>query len=483
MLAGATVFFTSAAVLVLEILALRLLAPYVGVTLETYTAIIATVLAGISGGTWVGGYMADRMEPRRLVGPLMVVGGGLSLLSIPVVRMFGGGGGESAVGLAFVGFFAPAAVLSAVSPTVVKLQLRDLSVTGRVVGRLSALGTAGAIIGTFLAGFVLVEAAPTSTSILLVGGSVMVAGTLLWIRLWRAGIGVVAGVAIFGVLASSLAAATTGACDVETVYHCARIVEDGSRPAGRLLVLDALRHSYVDLDDPTHLEFAYAKVFADVIETSAPDGPLRALHIGGGGFTLPRYLRAVRPGTSSTVLEIDPGLLRLSRQRLGLRTGPDLDVRIGDARMLLPSLPRRAHDVVLGDAFGGRAVPWHLTTQEFLLAVRDSLADRGLYLMNLIDYPPLRFARAEVATLARVFDDVAVIAPPARLEGDRGGNIVLVGSVGPLDGRAIAGAIAERGGDEVVLSGAEARAFAGDASPLTDDWAPVDQWLTRARRR
>ena len=480
--AGATVFFTSGAVLVLEILALRLLAPYVGVTLETYTATIATVLAGISVGTWVGGYMADRMDPRRLLGPLMVVGGGLSLLAVPMVRMLGSGGGASGVGLSLVGFFAPAAVLSAVSPTVVKLQLRDLAATGRVVGRLSALGTAGAITGTYLAGFVLVEAVPTSTSILAVGAALVVAGTALWLWLWRRSLRVALAVTVVGVLGTNLGAAATGPCDVETVYHCARVVRDASRPGGRLLVLDTLRHSYVDLDDPARLEFAYARVFADVVAGTAPAGPLRVLHVGGGGFTLPRHLAAVRPGSTSTVLEIDPGLLRLAQDRLGLITGPDLEVRIGDARVLLRKVPRRGYDVVLGDAFGGLAVPWHLTTEEFLAGVRASLDEGGVYVMNLIDYPPMRFARAEVATLARVFDEVAVIAPAEVLDGRRGGNIVLVASIGPLDTGRIAMNIAGRQGKDVVLSGTAVEDFAGAAAPLVDDLAPVDQWLSRARR-
>ncbi len=480
--AGATVFFTSGAVLVLEILALRLLAPYTGVTLETYTATIATVLAGISVGTWAGGYLADRVEPRRLVGPLMLVGGGLSLLAVPLVRMLGSAGRASAIGLSLVGFFAPAAVLSAVSPTVVKLQLQDLAVTGRVVGRLSALGTAGAITGTYLAGFVLVEGAPTSTSILVVGGALMVAGTVLWLWLWRAGLGLVATVAVLGFVGTNVGAAVKEPCDVETVYHCARIADDLSRPGGRTLVLDTLSHSYVDVDDPTYLEFPYIRVFADVISATAPAGPLRVLHVGGGGFTMPRYLRAVRPGSASTVLEIDPGLLELARERLGLSTGPDLNVRIGDARLLLQSVDRGAHDVVLGDAFGGLAVPWHLTTQEFLSDVRASLGDSGVYVMNVIDYPPMRFARAEVATFERVFDEVAVVAPPGAFDGRRGGNVVLVGSVGPLDSQRIAAAIAARDGREVVVSGAAVDDFVDGADPLVDDWAPVDQWLRRARR-
>lgn len=480
--AGLTVFFTSGAVLVLEILALRLLAPYVGVTLETYTATIATVLAGISVGTWVGGYAADRIEPRRLLGPLLVAGGGLSLLAVPLVRAFGSAGGSSVVGLSLVGFFAPAAVLSAVSPTVVKLQLRDLAATGKVVGRLSALGTAGAIIGTYLAGFVLVEAVPTSTAIVVIAVSLMIAGAVLWLWLWRNSLRVAATVLVLGLLGSSIAAAAGGPCDEETVYHCARVVEDPGRPGGRLLVLDTVRHSYVDLDDPTHLEFAYAKVFADVISVAARPGPLRVLHVGGGGFTLPAYLRAVRPGTTGTVLEIDPGLVELAEERLGLRTGPDLEVRVGDARLLLESEPRTAYDLVLGDAFGGLAVPWHLTTEEFLAGVRATLAPGGVYLMNLIDYPPLRFARAEVATLRRVFGHVVAIARPGMFAGERGGNVVLVAGDRPIDAERLGSVIAARQGEEVVLSGGAIHEFAEGRRVLVDDWAPVDQWLTWARR-
>src|SRR4029453_8806526 len=88
-LAGALVFVTSASVLVLEILAGRMLAPYVGVSLETYTAVIGTMLAGIAAGSWGGGALADRVDPHRLLGPLLVAGGALALLSLPIVRTFG----------------------------------------------------------------------------------------------------------------------------------------------------------------------------------------------------------------------------------------------------------------------------------------------------------------------------------------------------------------------------------------------------------
>ena len=485
LLAGGLVFVTSGAVLVLEILAVRLLAPYAGLTLETYTAIIGTMLAGIAAGTWIGGYAADRLDPRRMLGPLMVGGGALAAASVPLVRLLGGslseGGGLSVMPLSFLAFFAPAAVLSAVSPTIVKLQLRDLSVTGRVVGRLSALGTAGAIIGTFLAGFVLIDVAPTTATVVVLGGLFVAAGATLWAWLATDRPRTVVVAVVVAGLATAASANAGDVCDTETKYHCVRIVPDDDRAGGRLLVLDTLRHSYVDLEDPTHLEFRYAKVFADVIDAVAPAGPLDAVHVGGGGFTLPRYLTAVRPGSANVVLEIDPGLVEVARRRLGLREGGAIDVRVGDARLLVDDLAGTAHDVVLGDAFGGVAVPWHLTTVEFSRAVAAALRPSGAYILNVIDRPPLRFARAEVTTLERVFQHVAVIAPAALLEGEEGGNFVLVASDDRIDVEGITAAMRARGGAEQVLTGEEVTAFAADAPALTDDHAPVDQWLARAR--
>ncbi len=488
LVAGALVFFTSGAVLVLEILAGRLLAPYVGVTLETYTAVIGTVLAGISLGTWLGGMAADRFNPRALLGPLLAAGGALSLATVPLVRLFGSsieeGQEPSVVLLSIVGFFAPALVLSAVSPTVVKLQLRDLGATGRVVGRLSALGTAGAIAGTFLAGFVLVEAAPTSTSIFVIGALLLVGGLVTWAFLGRSSRAapLLALATAAGLVASGLTAAADDPCQVETIYHCARVVVDAQRPTGRLLLLDTLSHSYVDLSDPTHLHFRYTNVFAYVIDATAPAGRLDAVHVGGGGWTMPRYLQATRPGTRSLVLEIDPGLVEISRDKLGLRTGPDLAARIGDGRLSMNDQPEASYDVALGDAFGGLAVPWHLTTVEFAESVRDALRPGGVYVMNVIDYPPLRFAKAELVTLGEVFDHVAVLAPPGLIRSDRGGNFVLVASRAPIDGGALAARVADRRGEERVLVDGEALAWAAGAPVLTDDKAPVDQWLAEARR-
>jgi len=489
-LAGAVVFFTSGSVLVLEILAGRLLAPYVGVRLETYTSVIGIVLAGIALGTWLGGRLADRVDPRKTGGPLMVAGGGLAMLSPAVVHAAGHPGLGSPgdiVGLATIGFFAPAAVLSAVSPTIVKLQLRDLEVTGQVVGRLSALGTAGAIVGTFVAGFVLVAAAATSTVIISVGAALVVAGLGLWVGLARprppVALLCVSLLATAG--AGTVGAESRGPCDAETRYHCARIIPDPARPGGRSLWLDITRQSYVDLNDPRHLELRYAKVFADVIAATRPPGPqdrpFDVLHIGGGGFTMPRYLAAEYRGSRHEVFELDPDLVTLARRRLGLVTGPDLRVESGDARLLTRRLPPEAEDLIVGDAFGDLSVPWHLTTREFLTDIRRVLRPDGLYVLNLIDYTPLRFARAETATLAAVFPHVAVLAPPSFLAGQQGGNFVLAASDRPFDVDRLRALIQSRHGQEQVAADHDAATFAAGGRVLTDDYAPVDQWLARSR--
>lgn len=492
LLAAVLVFVASGSVLVLETLAGRLLAPYVGVTLESFTGIIGTILAGIALGSWLGGRLADRHSPTTLLGPTMVLGGVLSLLSIPIIDYFGanmrGATPGTVVFLTTTAFFLPSAVLSAITPIVVKVRLSDLHETGRVVGKLSAIGTVGALVGTFVTGFVLVAAWPTRPIIRVLAGGLVVAGIALWTWLrsrsddvTTPGVGTLVAV----VAAGALSFAAAHPCEYESAYFCARVEVDEDRPTGRILWLDTLRHSYADVEDPTHLEFTYAQTMSDVLANVAPPGqPLDVAHVGGGGMSLPMYLRHVRPGTQSTVLELDPLLVDISREELGYVPGDDIEVVTGDARLSLQDLGPGSQDVVIGDAFGGVSVPWHLATREFVDDIHEVLRPGGTYALNMIDYPPLGFARAELATLQAVFDHVAVLAPRARLRGESGGNFVLVASDRPLDVPAMLERNTERGDDEHALwtggssiDDASLADFVGGAQALRDDFAPVDQLL------
>ena len=105
---------------------------------------------------------------------------------------------------------------------------------------------------------------------------------------------------------------------------------------------------------------------------------------------------------------------------------------VGDARMLVAGEPADSRDLVVGDAFGHLVVPWHLATREMAAEVRRVLRPGGVYVQNVIDYPPLRFVRAELATVAAEFTHVALIAPPEALAGQRGSNFLIVASDAPL---------------------------------------------------
>ena len=420
------------------------------------------------------------MNPARLVGPLLVAGGILAMVAPPIVDGLGptmrrSGAGEILT-MSALAFFAPAAVLSAVPPIVVKIRLSTLAETGAVVGSYSATGTAGAIFGTFVTGFVLISAWPTRPIVLVVGVVLVVWGAFL---IARSGLRTTLGmVALPAVAAASLLAFLGWA--VRTGNRLSLRLCDS---AERRRQSSVARHPAPQLRRPRRPEKPRISLYEDHgrrRRCACSPGSLDVVFIGGGGFTLPRYFPAVRAGSTSTVLEIDGDLVDFVVTRLGLdRTDPAIRVRIGDARLLVADEPPGTVDLIVGDAFGGMAVPWHLTTEEFTRLLADRLAPHGIYVLNLIDQPPLRFARAEAATLATVFTHVAIVAPPAYLDGTTGGNYVLIGSQRPIDAESISDLAGARGSTESVIVDSEVFAFIDGARPLTDDFAPVDQMISR----
>ncbi|HEY2438093.1 MAG TPA: fused MFS/spermidine synthase [Solirubrobacteraceae bacterium] len=479
--AAAIVFVAAGSVLVLEILSVRLLAPYVGLTLETTTSIIGAVLLGIAVGAGAGGWIADRTSPPRLLVGLLIGGSLLALLTVPIVRWLGPsadeGGTAGALKVTFAALVPVAAVLSAISPTVAHWQLRDLRASGTIIGGLSAWATAGALVGTFGTGFVLVPLLSVSTSVLAVGIALAVAGILLgaYTHLFRAG----------AVVSTILAAAAIGAigpslqspCDAETSYHCIKVTLASSPAAGRYLFLDREANSFVDLDDARDLgTFQYVRWIADTIKTvSTPKAPLQAVFVGGGGFTLPRWLEAARPGSRSNVLEVDKQLVEFDEHHLGLQTSTGVHATIGDARLTMRRERSRSADVVVGDAFSGLTVPWQLMTTAWLREVRRVLKPGGIYALNIIDLPPLALLRAEAASLLEVFGNLRMITMATKDGQPTGGNAVLIASDAPLPpqlGPPAAGA--------TLFARAAIVRLAAGAKALTDDYAPVDQLQTRS---
>jgi spermidine synthase len=484
-LATALAFGASGAVLVLEIVALRLVGPYVGVTLQVSSSVIGVALAAIAYGAWIGGRLADRFDPRTLLAPALILGAIGTAVTLPLVRWGGellrGGAAPAVLLLAALAIFLPALVLSTIPPMVVKLQLADLRQAGTVVGRLSSIGTLGAITATLVTGFVFVAAMPSSVIILSLAVLLAIAGGALgwWLRRELPGTSRIrASLAVAGLVGAGLGTAAPTPCDVETAYHCAAVVDDPARESGRTLLLNSARHSYVDLNDPTYLEFEYVQWIGAVADVLAPAAsPIDALHLGGGGFTVPNYLRATRPGSDQLVLELDGGLVDLDQRSLGLKPGPDMRVEVGDARVRLAARPAASADLIVGDAFGHLVVPWHLATREMAEDVARVLRPGGVYAQNVIDYPPNRFIRAELATVAAAFPHVALIAPPDAIAGERGSNFVILASHTPLPLDEVRPLLARLKSPATFLAGPELTDFIDNARVLTDDYAPVDQLL------
>ena len=245
---------------------------------------------------------------------------------------------------------------------------------------------------------------------------------------------------------------------------------DRVRPNGRILLVEGVPQSYVDVGDPTYLHFDYVRRMASVVDAAATRGnPLRVLHLGGGGFTLPRYVAATRPGSTQVVVERDAALVALVRRELPLPAG-DLRVRVADARAALETEPDGQFDLVLADVYQAARMPAHVASVEFAAEAARVLRPDGLYVVNLTDLPLLAFSRIQAATLRVVFTEVGLIASRAMLRGRRYGNIVLVAARQP-DRLPVARLASRAARDPVpggVLHGASLDRFVAGSRPATD---------------
>ena len=262
------------------------------------------------------------------------------------------------------------------------------------------------------------------------------------------------------------------------------LIADDEHPGGTMLVMDDVRQSYVDIDDPTYLDFEYVQYFASVL-TTLPDGPLAVTHIGGGALTMPRYLQASRPGSPQIVLEPDTELTELVRSRLPLPREHRIRIRPQEGRAGVSALADASADVVVLDAYAGGRVPASLTTLEFLTDVSRVLKAEGLFLANLVDEPDLRYVGRVLAGLWAVFGDVAMLSSHDVLKGRRFGNVVLAATSGRLDVEELRRQVARQPFPSGVRDRTQLALRHGTARPWTDaDCSPSpepvrDGWRIR----
>ena len=412
------VFIASFCTMVIELVAGRIMAPFVGVSLYTWTSIIGVVLAGISIGAYLGGILADRYPTPRTLGWLLLFSGLAALSISPLTGAVARMQLETNLLLRILAvtaiiFFVPATLLGMISPVVVRLSLDRLERSGNVVGKIYAFSTLGSILGTFATGFFLISWMGTRNilllmSVILIVSSPFFGGAFLKRRVLMI---------LFPILFVSLWAVHDQAFTKqrddnsryfkETDYFTIELkeTEKDGRPL-MSVVLDNLIHSFVDLENPLHLQYGYERTYADLIAWKVKENPkFRALIIGGGGYTFPRYLEAKYPEAQIDVVEIDATLTQLAYEHLGLSRQTRIRSFNGDARWTLMNFREKGvYDFIFGDAFNDLSIPYHLTTKEFGSMLASLLKPDGLLIANVIDdFRKGLFMPSYVRTLEEVF--------------------------------------------------------------------------------
>lgn len=486
------VFTASFCTLVIELVAGRLLAPHVGVSLYTWTSIIGVVLAGISAGAYAGGWLADRRPAGSTLGWLLLASGITALLIAPAANVLADISFASTLLtrvllLSFLLFFLPSFFLGMISPVAVKLAVRDLDTTGRVVGRIYAFSTLGSIAGTFVTGFYLIARFGTRATLIGVGVALIATALLLGGLFGRRARAVTAVVLVVlaartamqsaellppGHLDSLLSPAGAGTLHVEESQYytirAERIVREDTGAPLHALHLDHLVHSYADPADPAYLEYGYLRIFNEVVDwTARRQLASRVLFIGGGGYTLPGLIDRMHPRMQVDVVEIDPAVTRVAARFFGLPRDSAVRTINEDARWFAMRATE-PYDAIFIDAFNDLSVPYHLTTREYAMTLRRLLQPDGVLVVNVVDdYENGRFLASYVRTLQTVFRDVAVALESAEDRENARSTFVVIASttLPPVTAPTI--------------PPAELRRYLErrKALLLTDDHAPVDNLL------
>jgi spermidine synthase len=527
--ANIVVFIASFCTLVIELVAGRIMAPYVGVSLYTWTSIIGVVLAGISIGAYLGGLVADRYPQPSTLGWLLFLSG-LGAFSIsPLTNLIGGAEFQTSLMVRIllitaIIFFVPSCLLGMISPVVVKLTLNNLEKTGNVVGKIYAFSTLGSILGTFATGFFLISWMGTRNILLTMGLILIVAApifggfffrkkALMLFLLFLCLTLILPVLGLYGYAAiqpgqivlppsplQSLGTVYEYAFKppsdastyffTESNYYTIKVKRDnrnGEDAPLETLVLDHLIHSYNDLKDPFHLEYEYERIYEEVVRWQAGKrNSLNALFLGGGGYTLPRLIDARYPHADIDVVEIDPEVTRVGLEYLGVSQAKHIRSFNEDARwFIMNSKEKGKYDFVFGDAFNDLSIPYHLTTKEFALQLKSLMKPDGLLMANVIDsFKKGLFMPAYIRTLEEVFGKGNVHLLTLGEDYDAMGisTHVVLASPGKLDLDNFVATLQGNGKEEMtahVMPSDRLQQYLKERPTvvLTDDYVPVDNLI------
>lgn len=441
---GTAVFACGAFVMCFEIIASRILAPYIGTSTYIWTSLIGVILASLSLGYHLGGRLADRRPDVRVLAALIFGSGILVAVTELIKEVVLSFISSAPIGIelravtASILLFAPASVcLGCVTPYAVKLRVTALSDTGKTVGGLYALSTVGSIVGTFTAGFFLVPfVGSTRTLYLISGGLVAISAMLAALRPTTqtiAGIIVLALSVIWNEAGIYSMSVQNDLHDVDTEYSRVRVFKTAHPRSGRpieALATDPYSIQSAMLLDSDEPAFEYSRYY-HLARHFIPDFQ-SVLMIGGAGYSVPKELLRTYPSIRLDVVEIDPQMTALARKYFRLNDDRRMNVFHEDGRTFLNNYRGQKYDVIMMDAFSSLfAVPYHLTTVECVQEISRNLKDDGVVIFNLgssISGPASNFLQAELATYQKVFDRVWVFKVYQDLADDRLQNLIIVAS-------------------------------------------------------
>ena len=469
--AQAVAFLSGAVVLLLEILAARILAPYLGASFSVWVNIIGTILGSLSLGYYLGGVLADRNQ--KLLPLILLIGAcavALVYFERPLLPEFGDLGLGWGSLLAAIVLFAPAsAVLGMVSPYLLKIATNDPARIGRISGSIFAASTLGSIAGTFLGGFYLI---PRFTMSYILGGMVVL---LLILSAWTAvairpswlavSAGLVVAVAIQAIATpeGEWSVRVRHVFEKNSLYYNIRINDGAEATQFRVMLLDGTVQSG-RLPHYSHMLFPYVELSSKILQEVKPN-PKSILVIGGGGYTIPEFVKTYAPTAEVTVVEIDPEVTAAAREFL-LRD-PNLPITTlnEDGRVFL-NRNKRQFDILYTDAYVGLSMPPFLATREAFQQVRRALKPDGIAVFNIASARTGKLGAVYEAlstTIRQVFPETAVFSTNVT-EPDEAQSLIIVGTGGqPLP-------------EDVLHSFESSRVHDLPARGLllTDDFAPTD---------
>ena len=492
------VFLSGAALMGLEIVGSRVMAPVFGTSIFVWGALITTFLASLSAGYALGGKLADRRPSPALLGSILIAAGLLLWLLLarpapllalcaaaPVPDRF------RALLAAILLFALPSVLMGTISPFATRLAAREVGTIGRTAGTLAAISTSGSIVGTFAMAFILIPAFPIEPILFGLGAVLVLSGALaarqgLAVRLAVAAGGLVAAAAVFLVRPERVVAPTADGVVVlrkETAYHRLLVVDQGMNR--RVLYFDHLSQGSIDRTTGAAPPNQYTDGLAAALLWRR--SPARnAFVIGLGTGMLPRLFSEKTPDVATTSVEIDPEVVRVAGQYFDFRTDANDRVVVGDGRSVLER-EKGPWDAIFFDAYFSESVPFHLTTLEFFQLCRDRLSPDGVFAANIVGTMMGRDQRlfwAIVRTAQEVFPNVVILSHELASGAQKfHGNAILVATPSPdrlskdrvfAEGDRLAAAMGHPPIARWARAYYEGEIRTADVPILTDSYSPTD---------